>query len=221
MTDVLVFDVNETLLDLSALDPAFEGALGPGSRPEWFQEVLLQSFALTASQRYSDFSAVGRAALQLVTERRQVTLGAEEVDALLAGMVRLPPHPEVPAALASLADTGFRMAALTNSTPAVAGAQLGHAGLAGHFEQIMSVDEVQRLKPAPEVYRMAAARLGVTTGEMRMVAAHGWDVAGAMAAGCAGAFIARPGAALSPLDPVPDVIGRDLSEVAAALMARR
>jgi 2-haloacid dehalogenase len=52
---------------------------------------------------------------------------------------------------------------------------------------------------------------------VRLVAAHAWDVAGALAAGCAAAFVARPGKMLSPLGDVPDVIGADLAEVAAAL----
>jgi len=36
-----VFDVNETLLDLSALDPRFERVFGDASvRREWFMQML-------------------------------------------------------------------------------------------------------------------------------------------------------------------------------------
>jgi FMN phosphatase YigB (HAD superfamily) len=75
----------------------------------------------------------------------------------------------------------------------VARAQLDHAGLSGPFELVLSADAVRRLKPAPEPYRMAAERLGVAVGEVRLVAAHAWDVAGAARAGCATDFVARPG----------------------------
>ena len=71
----------------------------------------------------------------------------------------------------------------------------------------MSVEGVQRFKPAAEVYQMAADKLGITTAQMRMVAAHNWDITGAMRAGCAGAFVARPGMVMGPLDEVPDIIG--------------
>jgi 2-haloacid dehalogenase len=113
---------------------------------------------------------------------------------------------------------GLRLAALTNSTQKVAQAQLTNAGLSEYFEQILSADTVQRLKPASEPYQMAAKQFGVSVGEVRLIAAHAWDVAGAMRAGCAAAFIARPGKVLNPLAPRPDVIGSDLREVAAQII---
>jgi 2-haloacid dehalogenase len=114
---------------------------------------------------------------------------------------------------------GLRLAALTNSTEQVARAQLEHAGLIDAFELVLSADAVRRLKPAPEPYRMAAERMGVTAGEVRLVAAHAWDVAGATRAGCAAAFVARPGKVLDPLVEPPDVTGGDLAEVADRIIA--
>jgi 2-haloacid dehalogenase len=133
-------------------------------------------------------------------------------------MRRLAAHPEVPAALERLRAGGLRLAALTNSTEEVARAQLEHAGIIGVFEQVLSADMVRRLKPAPEPYRLAAERLGVPVGEVRLIAAHAWDVAGAAAAGCATAFVARPGKVLDPLVEAPDVVGADLDEVADRIL---
>jgi 2-haloacid dehalogenase len=90
--------------------------------------------------------------------------------------------------------------------------------LRGYFEQILSADTVKRLKPAPEPYRMAAESFGVEIGEIRLVAAHSWDVAGALRAGCAAAFVARPGMVLDPLVERPDVVGEDLREVADRIL---
>ena len=86
-------------------------------------------------------------------------------------------------------------------------------------EQVLSADMVGRLKPGPEPYRMAAERMGVDIGGMRLIAAHAWDVAGALRAGCAAAFVARPGMVLDPLVERPDVIGADLGEVADQILA--
>jgi 2-haloacid dehalogenase len=58
----------------------------------------------------------------------------------------------------------------------------------------------------------------VTIDQVRLVAAHAWDVAGAMRAGCAAAFVARPGQVLDPLAPTPDVVGRDLRDVAEGIV---
>ena len=115
--------------------------------------------------------------------------------------------------LGRLREAGIRLATLANSTQQVADAQIENSGLRGYFEQVLSADTVKRLKPAPEPYRMAAESLGVEINEVRLVAAHGWDVVGAMRAGCAAAFVARPGAVLYPLAERPDVVGADLREV--------
>jgi len=84
---------------------------------------------------------------------------------------------------------------------------------------VLSADAVRRLKPAPEPYLLAAERLGVAIGEVRLVAAHAWDVAGATRAGCAAAFVARPGKVLDPLADPPDIVGADLTEVAEHILA--
>jgi len=219
MARTIVFDVNETLLDLSALDPPFERAFGrSGVRREWFAQMLQSAFVSTITDSYEDFGTIGRGALDMVAQRSGVELAAEERDAILGTMRELPPHPEVAAALERLRDAGLRLAALTNSTEAVATAQLTNAGLTPLFERILSADSARRLKPAREAYETAAAQLGVDVGDIRLVAAHAWDIAGALRAGAAAAFIARPGMVLDPLAPAPDVVGADLAEVAARVI---
>lgn len=216
---VLVFDVNETLLDLRALDGAFEQAFGDASaRREWFQQLLQSALVSTVTNAYTDFGSIGRAALTMVARRRGRELTGPEVSEILGTVTKLPPHPEVPEALRQLRDAGYRLATLTNSTEQVARAQLEHADLAPLFERMMSADAVRRLKPAPEPYAMAARELQTDVERMRLVAAHAWDVAGALRAGCLAAFVARPGMVLDPLGPTPDVVGADLSEVASALL---
>ena len=221
MPRVLAFDVNETLLDLRALDPHFERVFGDKAvRREWFQQMLQNMFVTIATDRYADFGTIGRGALEMVAERRQVTLSDEHRQTILGTIRQLPPHPEVKEQLGRLRAAGFRMAALTNSTAQTAEAQLAHAGIRDLFEEVLSADAVKRLKPAPEPYRMVAQRFGVALGEVRLVAAHAWDVAGALAAGCAAAFVARPGMVLDPGAPRPGIFGKDLREVADQIIER-
>ena len=219
MARVCVFDVNETLLDLGALDPHFERVFGDASaRQAWFGQFLALWLTEMLTGEYTNFGTIGGGALEMVAERQGVDLSDEDKQRILGDMQELPPHPEVEDALGRLRDAGIRLAALTNSTQQVADAQIDNSGLRDYFEQVLSADTVQRLKPAPEPYRMAAESLGVEIGQVRLVAAHAWDVVGAMRAGCAAAFVARPGMVLNPLAARPDVVGADLREVAAQIL---
>jgi 2-haloacid dehalogenase len=216
---ILAFDVNETLLDLKALDPHFERIFGDSAvRGLWFGQFIQSALVSIVTNTYAPFGQIGMAALDMIAERRGLTVKPEDKQAIAQTLSSLPPHPEVNAQLQRLHDAGMRMAALTNSTLQVAEAQLTNAGLRDWFEAVFSADEAKRLKPAPEPYLMTAQRMGVPIQHVRLVAAHAWDIAGATRAGCAGAFIARPGAVLDPLAPRPDIIGADLSEVADQIL---
>jgi 2-haloacid dehalogenase len=219
MARVCVFDVNETLLDLGALDPHFERIFGDAStRQAWFGQFLALWLTEMVTGEYKDFGTIGGGALEMVAERQGVDLSDEDKQQILGGMQELPPHPEVEENLSRLRDAGIRLAALTNSTQQVADEQINNSGFRDYFEQVLSADAVQRLKPALEPYRMAAESLGVEVGQVRLVAAHAWDVVGAMRAGCAAAFVARPGMVLNPLAEPPDVVGSDLREVADQIL---
>jgi 2-haloacid dehalogenase len=220
MSRVCMFDVNETLLDLKALDPHFARVFGDTSvRQAWFAQMIQSALVATVTDVYADFGTIGGAALEMTAARRGIDLAAADRAQILGGIRTLPPHPEVSESLARLHTAGLRLAALTNSTANIAKDQLTHAGLADYFEQILSADMVRRLKPAPEPYRMAAEHMGVPISEVRLIAAHAWDVAGALRAGCAAAFIARPGMVLDPLVERPDIVGADLREVADQILA--
>src|SRR5918997_1812274 len=199
MAGVCVFDVNETLLDLGALDPHFERAFGDAAvRRAWFSQLLQSAFVATITGAYSDFGTIGGAALEMVAERQGVDLSDEDKQKILVGMRELPPHPEVVESLDLLRDAGLGLATLTNSTQQVAEAQMSNSGLRDYFEQILSADAVGRLKPAPDPYRMAAQSLGVGVEGVRLVAAHAWDVAGAPRPRRAGALVGRPGVGVHP-----------------------
>jgi 2-haloacid dehalogenase len=212
--------VNETLLDLRALDPAFARVFGDAAvRRQWFQQMLASAFVSVITGRYADFGSLGRGALEMVAERSGRPLSDDDRRSILETMRRLPAHADARAALERLSRAGFRLATLTNSTLDVARAQLEHANLADLFEAILSADTVRRLKPAPEPYAHAADRLGVRLDSMRLIAAHFWDVAGALAAGSAAAFVSRPGQTLDPNAARPDVVGRDLFDIADQVIA--
>jgi 2-haloacid dehalogenase len=219
--ELLAFDVNETLLDLRALDAPFAAAFGDASlRPVWFQTMLQLAFVGGITGQYVDFTTAQHAALEMIALRSGKTLSPSAASAIVDTMQRLPPHPDVPEALRRLKAAGFRQVTLTNSTLEVVTAQMENAGLADLFEATISADEVRLLKPAAQPYRLVAERTGVPLSQVRLIAAHAWDVSGALAAGARAAFVARPGAVASPLGAQPDITGRDIADVAEQLIAR-
>ena len=214
----IAVDVNETLLDLSALDAGFAEAFGDASaRREWFTVTLRTAFAMTIGGNYAPFHEVGLGALLAVSERRGIALPEDRARKLLSGMRALPAHPDVPAAIERIAGLGLPVAALTNSALDAARDQLEHAGLSRHLDMVLSVESVGRFKPAAEVYHHGAEQLGVPPARMLMIAAHDWDIVGALDAGCQGAFVARPDAAFSPPERRPQLSAPDLGGIADLL----
>jgi len=217
---VVAFDVNETLLDLRALDPQFARIFGDAAvRPLWFAQMLQLAFVGAITGQYIDFTSAQRRALRMLATRRGVALAEADAAAIAEQMTHLPPHGDVLPALELLAGTGLMLVALTNSPAAVADAQLRNAGIRDHFAQAFSADAVRQLKPSPEPYLMVAERTGVAPEDVMLVAAHGWDISGALAAGLRAAFVARPGALLDPEGPPPEIALPDLDGVARAISA--
>src|SRR5919106_6232128 len=130
MPRVCVFDVNETLLDLGALDPEFERIFGDTStRQAWFGQFLTSWLTAMVTGVYQEFGTIGGSALEMVAERQGVNLSDEDKQQILGGMQELPPHPEVEASLSRLREAGIRLATLTNSTQQVADEQIVNSGL--------------------------------------------------------------------------------------------
>ena len=215
----IVFDVNETLLDLRAMRPRFEAAFGSTDLlAPWFGQLLRHSLVATVTDMYAPFDVLGVDALQLVAAKAGIYLSEDGAALVVDGMRHLPPYPDVGPAITRLRDHGFRIATLTNSPPHLLADQLANAAVANLFDVTMSIDPVRKFKPHPDTYRSGAERLGVDISEMRLVAAHDWDVTGAIRAGAAAAFVARPGMVLSRASETPDIVGPDLETVAAAII---
>jgi 2-haloacid dehalogenase len=216
--DVLAFDVNETLLDLRALDEVFARTLGDSAlRPAWFQQMLQLAFVGGLTGAYVDFTTAQRAALRMLAARTGKQLADDAAEEIVAGMRRLPPHADVRPGLLALREAGVRQVTLTNSPLDVVRDQLEFAGLLDLFDDVLSADEVKELKPGPKPYRLVADRHGVAISAVRLVAAHAWDVSGALAAGAKAAFVARSGMVPSPLGGQPDVIVDDLRQLVQRL----
>jgi 2-haloacid dehalogenase len=219
---IVVFDVNETLMDLETLRPTFDRIFNdPAAMRLWFAGLITYSEALTLSGVYVPFTDIGGAVLRMLAATRGITVTDADGAELTNRFATMAPHPEVPAALRRLSDHGFRLCTLTDNTLAISGRQLENAGVIDLFERRFSVDEtVKRHKPAQEAYHSVATALALDPGDICLVASHVWDTIGAQSAGWQAGLILREGNAPLDVGPQPNYIGKDLDAIADQLIER-
>ena len=219
---LIVFDVNETLLDLETMNPIFERIFHDRSAMRlWFANLILYSCALTVAKVYVPFTDIGAAVMGMMAKAQGIEISDADKAELTRNFASMPPHPDVPGALRKLREHGFRLFTLTDNLLEIQGRQLEHGGIIDLFERRFSVDqEVRRHKPAPEAYAYVERSLGTTPAQMCLIASHTWDTLGAVAAGWQAALIKRVGNDLLDVGPQPQFTGKDLDDVADQLIAR-
>jgi 2-haloacid dehalogenase len=204
--DTILFDMNETVLDLAVLKPGFKAAFGDEAvTATWFSMLLHTSTVCALTGVKADFATLADAMLDSIAARQGVELADQERDEILDGFTSLPPHADVRPALTRLRSAGYRTAAFTNSSLDLVTRQIENAGLTKYFDDTVSVGETGSFKPDGRVYRFAAKRLNRQVDECRLIAAHDWDTHGALTAGMLAAYIDRSGAPYHPLYKRPDV----------------
>ncbi len=222
---VLVFDVNETLVDIESLAPLFGEKFGDERvLREWFAQLVMYSMTATLTESYATFSVLAQGVLRMLGDIYQVAVTDDDLRRLKTGLLTMPAHPDAADGLAALRDNGFRLVTLTNSPPNPNGpTALQNSGLAHFFEQQLSVDACRAFKPAPTVYRYVCQTLQVAPADCMMVAAHVWDTLGAQHVGFSSALITRPGNPPLPVDglPQPDLVISDLRQLAERLIDGR
>jgi 2-haloacid dehalogenase len=218
---LIVFDVNETLLDLTTMEPTFERIFrDKGAMRLWFANLIMYSAALTVAGCYVPFTDIGSAVMKMLADTRGIRIRDADKKELVEKFSTMPPYPEVPAALQKLGDAGFRLFTLTDNLPEVQTRQLEHGGIADFFERRFSADRVKHHKPSPQAYGYVARELGVEPSELCLIACHTWDTLGAVAAGWKAALIKRVGNDLLGVGPQPQIVGADLDDVADQLIAQ-
>lgn len=216
---VLLFDVNETLLDMSAMQKAVNETFNNELAFKlWFSQLIQYSLVETVTGQYHDFSKVGQAAMRMTVEILGQDVSETKQKELVEMVKKTQPHPDVIPGLEKLREAGFRMATLSNSPSKSSVPHLEEAGLKGFFEATLSVDGVEKFKPDASSYQYAADKLDVKLGDVMIIAAHGWDIAGALRADARAAFISRPGQALYPLAPEPELTAPTLLDLAEKLI---
>lgn len=213
---LLLFDVNETLSDMTHLGDRFvEVGVPPYLAAPWFAGLLRDGFALTVTGHNPSFAEIARASL------RTVLHGKANVEAatrhVMAGFLELPLHDDVPDGIRALAAMDLRLATLSNGSADVAEGLFERGRIRDHFERVLSVEDAPAWKPSPSAYAYALRECGVAAEDAMLVAVHPWDIHGAKAAGLRAAWIDRTGSPYPAPMYAADVVATSLTDLADRL----
>lgn len=218
----VVFDVNETLSDMSPMADAFH-AVGapPGLAKAWFAGVLRDGFALSTTGGASPFADIAETHLRTVLAPVALNCSIEQATTtILERMRNLSLHPDAADGIRSLTAAGLRLMTLSNGSTDIAESLFSEAGIRDVFSYLLSVEGVSLWKPASQAYRIASAASGLAAEELLLVAVHPWDIHGAHRAGMRTAWITRSDEPYPAYFAAPDLVVRSVPELADVLRAK-
>ncbi|MBA2424535.1 MAG: haloacid dehalogenase type II [Actinobacteria bacterium] len=189
-TRAVVFDVMGTLFDLAPVRRRLTELGAPeGALEAWFGRMLHSAASLTLVGEFRPFREVGEATL--LTTLAQLEVETARADEVLRALGELDAYPDAAAAFDLLDRAGVPAVTLTNGGREHTEKLLESAGLRGRVEQVLTVEEVRAYKPHREPYLHVARTLGLPPASLALIAAHGWDVVGARAAGLSAIWVDR------------------------------
>jgi len=216
---VVAFDAIGTMFPLGPMRPSLIMLGLPSTGLEtWYATAVHDALALTACGDFKPFTAVMEGALDQVLGEQGLAPPRAARRALLAQFKHLPARPDARDALRLMLRAGMRPILLTNGSEAGTWSLLQQSGLDELVERVVSVEDIEMFKPRPEVYAYAASQCRVRLKRMALVAVHSWDINGAKATGCIGAYVSAERPFASTMRK-PDIEAPSLLAAASALVA--
>ena len=218
--ETILFDINETVLDLSSLKPLFAEHFGSEAiTATWFSMLLHSSNVCALTGVKSDFGSLAGVMLDALSALMQIELRDEAKQQILGAFATLPAHPDMRDALERLREAGYLTVAFTNSSIKLVTSQISNSGLLELSDERISVESTGSFKPDPKVYHFAAKQLGKPIESLRLIATHDWDTHGAMSAGMQAAYIDRSGAPYHAQYKRPDAFATNMTELVEQIIA--
>ncbi|MEG4594142.1 haloacid dehalogenase type II [Microcoleus sp. F8_C2] len=212
----VVFDIIGTCFSLDKPRQRLVELGAPAHALElWFAQTLRDAFALSHAGSYRPLKEVLEAELPRTLKVLGIEADAQNRSHIVKAFSELEPQPEALEAFRLLTTGGWKLVALTNGSEESTHKLLERANALEYFASIFSCDAIEKTKPHPDVYALAKHDV---EGDIWMVAAHAWDIAGAACAGLRTAFINKEEKDYLDVYSKPEIIARDLVEAAKEIV---
>jgi 2-haloacid dehalogenase len=175
----IVFDAYGTLFDVNSAAEKCKGKIGDkweGFANFWRTTQLEYTWLRSLMKRHKDFWQITEDSLD--KSMKTFKIDASMKSELLNLYKVLSPYPEVKEVLKKLKEKEYRLAILSNGTPALLNELVKSNNLENIFDNLFSVEEVGIYKPDSKVYDMPIKKYQIKAEEIAFLSANTWDVSG-------------------------------------------
>ena len=175
----VVFDAYGTLFDVNSAAEKCKDKIGDkweGFANYWRTTQLEYTWLRSLMKRHKDFWQVTEESLD--KSMKVFKIDSSMKNELLNLYKVLSPYPEVKEVLKSLKAKEYKLAILSNGTPALLSELVKSNNLDDIFDNIFSIEEVGIYKPDAKVYDMPIKKYQIKNEEIAFLSSNTWDVSG-------------------------------------------
>ena len=175
----IIFDAYGTLFDVNSAAEKCRSKIGDkweSFANYWRKTQLEYTWLRSLMGRHKDFWQITEDSLDKSMQAFNINKAMK--NELLDLYKILSPYPEVKETLEKLKEKRYKLAILSNGTPALLNELVKSNGLQNLFDDIFSIEEVKIYKPSSKVYDMPVKKYNIKNEEVAFLSANTWDVSG-------------------------------------------
>ncbi len=210
----IIFDAYGTLFDVNSAAEKCKGKIGDkweSFANYWRTTQLEYTWLRSLMNRHKDFWQVTEDSLDKSMKAFKIDISMRSE--LLDLYKILSTFPEVKEVLNSLKEKNYKLAILSNGTPALLNQLVKSNNLDSIFDDIFSIEEVGIFKPSSKVYDIPIKKYQIQKNDVVFLSANTWDISGGGNYGYNTIWLNRNNNTFDNLDYKPQNQVKDLSEL--------
>ncbi len=208
----IIFDAYGTLFDVNSAAEICKDKIGDKWEPFanfWRTTQLEYTWLRSLMKKHKNFWQITEDSLD--KSMKAFNIDSKMKNELLNLYTTLTSYKEVPETLKILKEKKFKLAILSNGTPALLSQLIKSNNLDNLFDDLFSIEEVGIYKPDSKVYDIPIKKYGIKKNEVAFLSANTWDVSGGGNYGYNAIWVNRNKNIFDNLDYTPNFEIRDLS----------